>query len=594
MVMERPIQASLDRLHSMAGCIDLALASGRHIYCFEQSGSGISVRDTAPSPDLPAELARDIRAAEDVDQDRSLTPFSASGKVRALRRWGKEGGSGVCEELSRILLGEHRGRGLARIRAKMAVMVGCDALEGIESRREQMLDFASVVSFGNVGNLEIDGAGAAAQLFFGVDLAHATPIQFFILSSVLHAPTLYFPMRRPSEADAIVAHRRNLLKEHVEFVIQNAVAHHFIEEGEAEQDLEQFDGAFQNEEAFQAALPPSIQSIEHAVKTLVGDSNDRFLKVTAGFDPQVQHLAEAGLHSGLEHIRPLLPVDLRSEVNADVAVMNLHGEILSTINSAQSLSQCGSIFKIGLYPYALSRGVIGNMQERVLGLPADKAIATSNRLVAHELLRRVTPHLFAQFLTAASLFHVDNPALVQKQGFESIGDGADVSSTPLQVAADIRLLSEYRPGVLIGPAIIDEIIDIPSNVPLFNAGARQVFSPQVAREVGTALELGPKIGTSARALGDLARIDPGLACKTGTPHSFVWIPGIARPAVKGHGGAWIACIDSQFVIAVRVSTLHSEIPLDGGVAAGPIADEVLRNLHHYPQNAKYSTFGGFQ
>ena len=116
----------------------------------------------------------------------------------------------------------------------------------------------------------------------------------------------------------------------------------------------------------------------------------------------------------------------------------------------------------------------------------------------------------------------------------------------------------------------------------------------MAREVGKSLELGPKIGTSARALGDLARIDPGLACKTGTPHSFVWIPGIARPAVKGHGGAWIACIDSQFVIAVRVSTLHSEIPLDGGVAAGPIADEVLRNLHHYPQNAKYSTSGGFQ
>jgi len=562
------------RLAKMLGCVDVSIANNRDfIVCSASTNvdGQLSLRDQPVS--LPPNVEQAFRAAEDVYQDRELISLDVDGKVRAIMHPNSSGGSGVCEQYARILLGvPHLRRGIGRYIGKIKVIAGCIVLDGVLSREEQIAAYGSVTDFGSVGNITIQGAPTAARVLFNKDIAILTPTEAFTLASLVRAPGIYFPIARPGEPAEAADGRKERLRSHLQNVVKNAVRHGLLKQADGEEILCTFGETLVSPEQLLQQLPPSIRLLGDAINDQVPDRAQRFLSINSAYDPTIQAMAEKGVASGLDAVKRRLPNELRSQVKADVAILDLHGRIVASVNLSGIPSDVGSAHKPNLFAFALEERYLGSMTSLVAGMSADRALAESNRVAAHALVAEVTPHSYANLL-ALEGFKVENPAISETRGFNSVADGSGISASPEVLAASMRMFSNVEPGQYVLPTVLPEIRDAITGETIARVVPRRVFPAWAAREVGNALLLTPKIGTARAALGDLARAHP-LAAKSGTPH-FKAKDG----RIRGAGGAWCATFDDQNVVVVRTSLQTTEIPLDGGVAGCLVARDVLENIY---------------
>ncbi len=562
------------RLVKMLGCTDVSLTTGGDFTVCTTSSNidgQLSLRDQAVA--LPPNVEQAFRAAEDVYQDRELISLDVDGKVRAIMHPNSSGGSGVCEQYARILLGvPHHRRGIGRYIGKIKVIAGCIVLDGVLSREEQIAGYGNVTDFGSVGNITIQGVSAAARVLFNKDIASLTPTEAFTLASLVRAPGSYFPIARPGEPAKAADGRRERLRSHLQNVVRNAVRHGLMKTADGEEILGTFGESLVSPKQLVQQLPPTIKLLEDAINDRVADRAQRFLAINSAYNPTVQVMAEKGVVTGLNAVKRRLPDALRSQVKADVAILDLHGNIVALVNLSGMPSDVGSAHKPNLFAFALEKRRLDTMASLVAGMPAERALAESNRVAAHALVAEVTPHAYANLL-ALEGFKVENPAISETSGFDSVADGSGISASPEVLAASMRMFSNVDPGQFVPPTLLPEIRDAITGEVIASVLPRRVFPAWTAREVGDALLLTPKIGTARAALGDLAKTHP-LAAKSGTPH-FKAKDG----RIRGAGGAWCATFDDQFVVVVRTSLQTTEIPLDGGVAGCLVAHDVLYNIY---------------
>jgi hypothetical protein len=556
---QTPLEKEIAAMQAMSGCAQISMPSvAADSFCV--TPYGMALRDK-PMAALPPMLKTAFMAAEDVNEEKNLFAFDMLAQVRALTRGGREGASNVCEEYARVL-GHipHLQHGWQRYTGKIQVILECLALDGAISREDQLRGFASIASYGNFGALEIQGVQAAARIFFGKQVNDLDDTEAFILASIVRMPSSLFLVMRTGEPEEGFARRRELLRKRLVHTTANAVRHHLIDSAAAQKILERY--SLMNSDPAQVAdrIPPSMRLVWSAVHTAVPDWQDRYLEVKTSYDPKAQQLVEAKTQAGLERLRPLLSEALRDDLKADLTMLNLDGGIVSAVNLTTSPSDVGSEHKMLLYAWALQTGHLATMGESLHGQPARMALAKSDRDAAKELVQRISPHAYAEFLSVAGL-HVSNPALIAESGYESIADGAGVSGSPNEVAAIMRMFSPRHPGVYIQPGIVSEIRDINTGKPLLLLHRSALLHPWAARAVAEALLLTPQIGTARMALGDLAA-KHAIRVKTGTPHSINPVTG----KMTGKGGAWCAASDNRYVIVARASLIHSEIPLQGAQA----------------------------
>jgi hypothetical protein len=127
-----------------------------------------------------------------------------------------------------------------------------------------------------------------------------------------------------------------------------------------------------------------------------------------------------------------------------------------------------------------------------------------------------------------------------------------------------------RPGVWVEPDFTPQIADRSSGQILYQAPSRTLLNASTASEVGDALELTGKIGTTKAELHDFAEL--GVRSKTGTPHTM------RKGVPVGGGGVFCGAFDRNYVVVVRLRLTDGDIPLDG-VAGCRIVHNILQGIY---------------